>query len=119
MSEGKTLERFLREHAEPRWEDWCFGPAYQYREDVNPDAADGTWLDKRTSYIYRVGVLAVIDANKCDFVEVHIGHQRDPDAPYEYIGKLWWQDGENDDIGRCLRRYIGCLDFMHPVFMDD
>lgn len=90
-----------------------------YQEDTNPDAINGDdWLKKRTSYIWKVAVLAVTDGNKCDYADVFIGHQRDPKREPEIIGQLSWGEGENDDIGRCLRRYLKLLDICHPVFED-
>jgi hypothetical protein len=86
---------------------------YAYSEDVNPDAANGKWLERGTSYIWKIGVLAVIDSNKCDYVTVYIAHERSkPENEMhfvEVIGKLHWRDGENDDIARSLQRYMKCL----------
>lgn len=116
----KLLEKFLTDKAkeikpsifEGEWAD-----CVQYKECVNPDAINGDdWLEKRTSYIWKVGVLATWDSNKCDWVNVFIGHHRSPDHEPEFIGHLYWQDGENDDIGRCLNRYINLLEWVHPVF---
>lgn len=90
-----------------------------YAENVNEDALSDKWLETGTGYIWKVGVLAVIDPNKCDWAYLHIGHQRNPRAEPEYIGCLYWQGGENDDIGRCLTRYIEAAAFIHPVFMAD
>ena len=109
-----NLETFLRgKMDEDLDEDWT---NVLYRENTNEDAINGeVWLANRTSYIYRVGVLAFIDANKCDWVTVLIGHEREP-GRFEFIGKLHWQDGENDDIGRSLERYLDVMKWMHPVF---
>ena len=90
-----------------------------YVEDVNEDALSNKWLETQTSYIWKVGVLAVIDPNKCDWCYLHIGHQRNPKAEPEYVGCLCWRDGENDDIGRCLARYLKVAALIHPVFMAD
>lgn len=88
-----------------------------YQENINPDAANGeAWLDNNTSYIWKVAVLTVIDDNKCDWVKVFIGHQRKPESAPEFIGCLNWNDGENDDIGRCLDRYLDLMRSIHPVF---
>ena len=92
----------------------------EYNEDINPDAINGdAWLDNNTSYIWKVATLSLIDSNKCDFVTVFIGHKRSPSHDPEFIGELYWQDGENDDIGRCLERYIECLRMGHSVFDND
>lgn len=108
------LETFLHGKMDARLdEDWT---RVLYRENTNEDAINGdAWLENQTSYIYRVGVLAFIDANKCDWVTVLIGHERNPDQ-FEFIGKLHWRDGENDDIGRSLGRYLEVMKWMHPVF---
>lgn len=92
----------------------------KYSESLNPAAIDGDrWLEEGTSYIWKVSVLAAWDSNKFDHARVFIGHQRGPHFSPEFIGMLHWHDGENDDIGRCLRRYVELLDTMHPVFADD
>lgn len=88
----------------------------QYAENVNPDALTDKWIESNTSYIWKVGVLVVADPNKCDWVYLYIGHQRQPSAGFEFIGKLYWRDGENDDIGASLRRYVSLANSIHPVF---
>ena len=117
MTESKSsMKEFLLQKADlsEYLKEWC---QIKYRENINPDAINGdAWLDKGTTYIWKVGVLAVIDANKCDWVQVLIGHQRSPDRPMEFIGKLNWQDGENDDIGRSLDRYLDLMRSMDTVF---
>lgn len=90
-----------------------------YAENVNEDALSNKWLDTGTGYIWTVAALAVIDPNKCDWVYLYIGHLRSPTAKPEYIGCLHWRSGENDDIGRCLRRYLEIAEFIHPVFEAD
>lgn len=109
-----NLETFLRSKVEANFDkDWT---NIQYHEDTNEDALDrDAWIRNRTSYIYRIGLLALIDANKCDWVTVLIGHERQP-GQFEFIGKLHWHDGENDDIGRSLGRYLKVMRWMHPVF---
>ena len=102
---------------------WPLDPEYpdfrRYQEDTNPAAIDGErWLDEGSSYIWRVGVLAQIDSNKCDHVRVVIGHEREP-GQIQIIGQLSWDGGENDDIGRCLDRARRILADLHPVFEDD
>ena len=120
------LEALLREKAAPIMDkdhpSVVYGAPSHYSENVNDDAISGDdWLENRTSYIWKVGVLSVIDGKKCDWAHLFIGHLRDDQSEPEFIGVLYWQDGENDDIGRCLRRYLKCLDDSrhHPVFDDD
>lgn len=116
-----VLKNFLLAIAEEKHaEDIADGyDSVNYKEDINPYAIDGDkWLDTHTSYIWKVGVLTLIDSNKCDYVYAFIGHQRSPDHAPEIIGQLYWKDGENDDIGRSLVRYVKCLSFIHPVFED-
>lgn len=88
----------------------------EYREDLNPDALTDAWLKNETSYIYKVGVLSLIDANKCDWIHLVIGIQRGKDSRVEIIGKLSFTDGENDDPGRVLKRAMRLLYDTHPVF---
>lgn len=96
-----------------------FGPLYNinYQNDVNPDAIDGdAWLENNTSYIHEIGVLTLIDSNKCDFIHVYFGQKRKPDWEPEVIGRMHWRDGENDDPARTLKRVRDVLASIHPVF---
>lgn len=117
------LEKLLRDNAKDVIDDCAdfFGCQVNYSEDINPDAINSdAWLENRTSFIWKVGTLAVIDGNKADWAYLYIGHQRKETSDPELIGKLHWQGGENDDIGRCLRRYISTLDgLMDPIFDAD
>lgn len=113
------MKKFLKNHLEsisdfPK--DWT---TWDYAEDVNPDALSEDWLENQTSYIYKVGVLTAIDANKCDWVKVAIGFQRGENSNIEIKGVLNFRDGENDDIGRVLERAVNLLKGMHPVFEAD
>jgi len=79
------MEQFLKDHLKTNSEfaeDWT---NWQYSEDVNTDALSDDWLENRTSYIYRVGVLCAIDANKCDWVHIAIGTQRVIDRAFKLI----------------------------------
>lgn len=111
------LEQFLRKQADKVAKldkDWP--DVRRYSEDVNPDAIDGdAWLNSMTSYIWKVGVLAQWDSNKFDHARLFIGHEREPGS-LQYIGCLYWEGGENDDIGRSLERYVDIARWMHPVF---
>ena len=90
--------------------------ARRFMMDENPDALDREkWLENGTSYIWRVGVLAQWDSNKCDYARIFIGHERRPNQ-HEFIGVLHWRDGENDDIGRSLKRYLELAADIHPAF---
>jgi hypothetical protein len=76
-----------------------------YIEDVSPDAIRGDdWLENRTSYIWKVGVLALIDPNKCDWITLYIGTKRDEKSTPELIGTINFRGGENDDPGRTITR---------------
>lgn len=90
-----------------------------YSEDVNDDALTDAWLDKRTSYIYKVGVLCAIDSNKCDWANVVIGVQRSNESEVEIKGEFDFNEGENDDMGRVIDRAVQILTFMHPAFDKD
>lgn len=112
-----SLKNFLIAEADkvsplnPEWPD-----RRAYHENVSEDAINGdAWLESGSSYIWKVGVLAQIDSNKCDYVRMFIAHERRP-GQLEFIGMLYWRDGENDDIGRSLRRYVKVASFIHPVF---
>ena len=60
--------------------------------------------DKICSYAYRVGVLYMRDANKCDYAEFYIAFQNDKDGEIQYLGKLDFMDGENMDILATVQR---------------
>jgi len=108
----KTLKKHLQEVAElsDEWTKWLFF------EDTNPDALSRDWLVSSTSFVYKVGVLAAIDRNKCDWVRVAIGIQRQKGDGIRVVGVLYFAGGENDDIGRVLDRARGALSILHPVF---
>tara|TARA_R110002051_G_C8754381_1_gene500683 strand:+ start:3370 stop:3726 length:357 start_codon:yes stop_codon:yes gene_type:complete len=112
------LEAMLRDMADniaPLHSDYPDGRKFVM--DENPDAlgSENKWLENGTSYIWRVGVLAQWDSNKCDYARLFIGHERSPDQ-HEFIGFLHWHDGENDDIARCMKRYLELAAVTHPVF---
>ena len=112
-----SLEDFLLGEAkEILDQDHYIGPIVSYREDINEDALTDAWLENETSYIWKVGVLSVADGNKRDWGYLFIGHQREPGALFEFIGRLYWADGENDDPGRCLGRYIKCAEMADCLF---
>lgn len=114
------MEGFLKNIAKQKLDPDDFDDVRErYSEDTNPDAINGDqWLENDTSFIWKVGVYVLIDANKCDWVHVFIGHKRDEKSDAEFIGHLYWQDGENDDIGSSLARYLKLLSKIHPVFED-
>lgn len=90
-----------------------------YTEDINPDALTDAWLDRGTSYIWKVGALSITDSNKCDWIYVAFGVQRGEHSRPELKGAMYFDDGENDDPGRVIRRAIECLSWQHPVFDKD
>lgn len=113
------LEQFLRQNADKLAPLDDSYPDYRdYQENVNEDALTDAWLKTNTSYIWKVGVLAQWDSNKCDWMRLFIGHERGP-GRLEFIGMLYFQDGENDDIGRCLKRYLNVAANIHPVLDGD
>ena len=116
----KNLEEFLRNKANKELkkdnEDWY---STQYIESINKDAITDDWLDNNTTYIYNVGVLALWDSNKCDYAYAFIGHQRNENQNFQFIGMLKWKNGENDDIGRSLAKYVELLTKTHPIFIND
>lgn len=93
-------------------------PSLVFDEDINEDALTNAWLKSETSYIYNVSVLAVIDRNKCDFVDLFIASQKNENYSPTFIGHLKFPQGENDDIARVLKRAINLTKYMHPVFED-
>lgn len=90
--------------------------SFDYAENKNNDALTEKWLENRTSYIYKVGVLTAMDSNKCDFVHVVIGTQRDENSEPELKGYFWFGEGENDDMGRVIERAFELLKSIHPAF---
>lgn len=103
----------------------------RYVEDTNDDAhpehpcvacpqsgrLEEAWLARDTSYIWRVGILTQVDANKADHVTIFIAHEREP-GWLQYIGCLHWEGGENDDLGRSLTRYLELARRASPGLFD-
>jgi len=113
------MEELLNKHLDSITEldeDWT---VLEYSEDVNKDALSDDWLENRTSFIYKVGVLCAIDRNKCDWVYVVIGTQRGENSKPEVKGTFYFNKGENDDIGRVIKRAFDCMKIIHPVFEED
>ncbi len=95
-------------------EDWTH---WQYLEDTNQDVLNNTWLENRTSFIYKVAVCIAIDANKSDWVYAAIGVQRyNEDSPTQIIGTLSFPNGENGDIGRVMQRAMKLMRYATPLF---
>ena len=117
------MEEFLKEKLRSSYdiyedEEEGYGAFWKYSEDVNEDALTNAWLDNRTSFIYKVGVLCAIDSNKCDFAYIAIGVQRKDFYEPELKGIFCFDEGENDDIARVLKRAMNLLPDMHCVFED-
>ncbi len=89
---------------------------FDYSEDINQDAITGDWLENRTSYIYKIGVLAAIDNNKCDYVSIAFSSMRGENSQPEIKGYLEFSQGENDDIGSTMDRAFKLIQHMHPAF---
>jgi len=114
-----SLEKFLTSRADEiaplddMWPD-----CREYAENENTDALTDEWVKSGTTYIWKTGVLAQWDSNKCDHVKLFIGHERSP-GHMQFIGVLCWSGGENDDIGRSLASYCDAATRLHPVFFPD
>lgn len=86
-----------------------------YNHDENYSVYDLNRIEDKeySSYVYRVGVLYMRDANKCDFAEIHIAFQSDNNGEIKYLGKLDFEDGENMDLLPTIQRIaysmIECL----------
>ena len=110
------MEEFLKDHLNTvselsdEWTHW------DYSEDTNTDALSDEWLDNRTSYIYKVGVLCAIDSNKCDWAYIAIGTQRTDQHAPEVKGVFHFNQGENDDMGRVMDRAMNMIRLAHPAF---
>lgn len=110
------MKKFLKKHLktisklDDKYTSW------EYSEDVNLDALSDEWLENRTSFIYKVGVLCAIDSNKCDWVHIAIGTQRSKDSEMEIKGTFYFNEGENDDMGRVIDRAFKLLQHIHPAF---
>jgi hypothetical protein len=97
-----------------------------YNECENPKAIEREqWLNGKNiieaSYIWRVGVLVFIDANKSDFVYCFIGSQRQPEMQPEFKGYYTFERGENDDIAAVIWRATNLMErtsslFLHRTF---
>lgn len=110
------MEQFLKNYLKgianlgEQWTKWV------YSEDINIDALSNDWLENGTSYIYKVATLCAIDANKCDWVYIAIGTQREENSEMEVKGSFYFNEGENDDMGSVIDRAVKLLRFTHPAF---
>lgn len=105
-----NLENFLKTEATHDFWDIDGLAFVRYVECVNPDAIDDDkWIDNGTSYIWKIGFLLIKDSEKNDSVMIHIAHERLPGA-FQYIGRLCWNDGDNDEMNRLFRRYANLFD---------
>jgi hypothetical protein len=92
----------------------------KYVENISPLAIkENEWLDANTSWIYKVGVLVVGDTNKMDWVTVYIAKQRNEREDYDLIGKLYFNQGENDDMSKVLARVYACLNMFDVGVLND
>lgn len=128
--ENSDMKKFLMEKSnfdERNNDYYSNGYHYSYHETINDDYNILTDNDeyyseynldqirdgKHSSYVYRVGVLYMRDANKCDFAEIHIAFQNDKNGKIQYLGKLDFEDGENMDLLSTVQRIafsmIECL----------
>ena len=112
------MKEFLRNYLSDKIGDEKYY-TFDYKEDVNKDALTNDWLENRTSYIYKVGVLTAIDSNKCDFIHIAIGTQRSDIFEPEFKGYFYFDEGENDDVARVINRAVNLLKNIHPVFNND
>ena len=110
-----NMEKFLKEQALKHIPDEKYY-SFSYSENNNDDVITSSWLNNRTSFIYKVGVMTAIDHNKCDFAHVFIGVQRTEYAEPELKGHFYFSGGENDDMGRVIERAFNILQYMHPAF---
>ena len=90
--------------------------SYKYESNLSPHALTDKWLKKKKSYIYEVSVLAAIDSNKCDYVYIVIGVKRSDKSESELKGTFYFSEGENDDMGRVLKRAFKLIQSIHPAF---
>jgi len=110
------MKEFLKNHLksisefDDEWTSW------EYSEDVNEDANTDAWLENRTSFVYKVGVLCAIDSNKLDWIDIAIGTQRIEGSEFEVKGTLSFHRGENDDVGRVIKRAVDCMKYINPIF---
>jgi hypothetical protein len=110
--EPVSLEDFLRTEAHTRFDlagwdleelaDWP-KPRIIYRENVHPDALTDRCYESHTSFIWKVGVLSVIDGNKMDWMNVLMGYEVRP-GHFEIIGEFKFEQGENADLAWTLHR---------------
>ena len=79
------MEEMLAAEAAKRWPHLGTSPilAYScYKEHIEENHEDP--VERDCSFIYKVGVYAILDGNKMDYADVYVGVQRDPrDSPSE------------------------------------
>ena len=92
-----------------------------YKEGVNNDARSErseAWLKNHTSYIWKVGVLTLVDANKCDWGYAWIGILRNDTSLPELVGKFMFPDGENTDVFRVVQRAVALMQGADILFQE-
>lgn len=105
------LDKFIKNEASKLFPDlfgrseW-FHPHEMWRSSVNPDALDGSWLESKTTYIYKVGTYIVSDDNKLDWLFAFYGYQRSKNGDYEFLGYLHFPRGENDDMTNTFQSIV-------------
>ena len=87
-----------------------------YKEDVETNYRQ--FIEKDCSWLYKVGVLALIDGNKWDFCTLFIGVV-DQHAACQFLGKLDFSDGENMDVARLLARMVKVIKEVDSIFEED
>lgn len=101
-------------------EKYWASPIIGYSEDVSPDADNGdAWLKSGSSYIWKVGTLAILDDNKRDFAYVFIGIQRTSKHAPEFFGFYHLPEGENTDARSVVKRVLKCVQQSDIIFEDD
>lgn len=96
----------------------CSKPHIQYVEHANDGVLDDGWMVDGSSFIWKVGLLAVVDSNKADWVKVLIATEHQPGC-VEMMGKMDFPKGVNDDVGRVLNRVFSLFTKLdHPIFTE-
>ena len=106
--QGRSLKVSLGiEEPKDKYEGYYCVPSIKYSETICDDYdVEKHFDDTDKSYIYRVAVLSVIDGNKSDWVHFYVGIQREKEdntETFQFIGELYFPDGENTDIDRTLK----------------
>lgn len=105
------LNKFIKNEAKKLFPDLLelselFHQHEMWESSVNSDVLDGSWVESKTTHIYKVGTYIVSDDNKLDWVFAFYGYQRRKDGDYVFLGYRHFPRSEKDYMAKIFQRII-------------